>query len=156
MSTLTKTALIIGLVLATTNAVAQPAKSLKHAKKATELRQSIFQLLANNIGPMGAMAKGKIPLNKSVIEKNSMRINQLSLMITDYMALDTRQFKVETEALDSVWTDTALLSKKANALTLASANLQKIVLNGDDMAIKKAIGGIGKSCGGCHDDFKQD
>jgi len=156
MSTLKKTALIIGLTLATTSVMAQSATSLKHAKKATEWRQGIFQLLASNIGPMGAMAKGKIPLDKAVVEKNALRINQLSLMITDYLAVDTRKFDVETEALDKVWTNTTLLSEKANALTLASANLQKVVMSGNDMAIKKAIGGIGKTCGGCHDDFKQD
>jgi len=156
MSILKKTALIIGLTLAATTVIAQPAKSLKHAKKATDLRQSVFQLLASNIGPMGAMAKGKIPMDKAVIAKNAMRINQLSLMVTDYMALDTRKFDVETEALDSAWSNPSLLDEKANALTLASANLQKVVIDGNDMAIKKAIGGIGRTCGGCHDDFKKD
>ena len=32
-------------------------------------------------------------------------------------------------------------------------------LSGDhhnEDAIKKAIGGVGKTCGGCHDDFKKD
>ncbi len=156
MSTLKKTALVIGLTLAATTVMAQPAKSQKHANKATEWRQGVFQLLASNMGPLGAMAKGKIPVDKAVVEKNAMRINQLSLMITDYLATDTRKFKVKTEALDKVWTDPALLNKKANALTLASANLQKVVISGDDKAIKQAIGGIGKTCGGCHDDFKKD
>lgn len=156
MSTFKKAALAIGLTLAATTVIAQPAKSLKHATKATELRQSLFQLIVNNMGPMGAMAKGKIPIDKDLIAKNAMRINHLSLMIPDYMATDTRKFKVETEALDKVWTDPALLAEKANALTLAAANLQKVVLTGNDMAIKKAIGGIGKTCGGCHDSFKAD
>lgn len=149
-------AIICALALVTTSAMAQPAKSLKHAKKVTEWRQDVFQLLYSNMGPMGAMAKGKIPLDKVVIEKNALRINQLSLMITDYLATDTRNFDVKTEALEKVWTDPKKLSEKAKALTLASSNLQKVVLNGDDKAIKKAIGDVGKSCGGCHDVFKQD
>jgi cytochrome c556 len=149
-------ALICTLALITTSVTAQPAKSLKHAKKVTEWRQDVFQLLYSNMGPMGAMAKGKIPLNKTVIEKNALRINQLSLMITDYLATDTRNFDVKTEALPKVWTNSKELSEKANALTLASANLQKVVINGDDKAIKKAIGDIGETCGGCHDVFKKD
>jgi cytochrome c556 len=32
--------------------------------------------------------------------------------------------------------------------------LQKIATTKDESAIKAAIGGVGKSCGGCHDVFK--
>lgn len=161
MSSMKKMALAISVAIVTSTAAmssvqASEAKSLKHAKKATELRQSVFKLLASNIGPIGAMARGKMPMDKAVVEKNATRINQLSLMITDYMAADTRKFDVNTQALAKSWTDTSLLSKKANALTMASANLMEVVKSGDNNAIKKAIGGIGRTCGGCHDDFKQD
>jgi len=147
------TALLVGSL----SASAQPVKSEKHAKKATELRQAVFQLVYSNMGPMGAMAKGKIPLDKARVEKNAMRINQLSYMISDYFKPDTRNFKVKTEALDNIWTDTALFDEKINALTVASANLQKVASSSDDeKAIKKAIGAVGKACGSCHDDFKKD
>jgi len=156
MSILKKSIIVGALLLVATTTMAQQAKSLKHAKKATEWRQGVFQLLASNMGALGAMAKGKIPVDKAVVEKNALRINQLSLMITDYLATDTRKFDVNTEALAKVWTDPETLAKKANALTLASAKLSKVVMNGDNGAIKKAIGGVGKACGGCHDVFKQD
>lgn len=161
MSSMKKIALAMTVAIVTSgvavnSATASEAKSLKHANKATELRQSVFKLLASNIGPIGAMARGKMPMDKAVVEKNATRINQLSMMITDYMATDTRKFDVKTEALAKAWTDPALLSKKANALTMASANLMSVVQSGDNKAIKKAIGGIGRTCGGCHDDFKQD
>ncbi|MDP2561082.1 cytochrome c [Psychrobium sp. 1_MG-2023] len=143
-------------LVATSSFAAQPAKSEKHAAKATEWRKDVFQLIYSNMGPMGAMAKGKIPLDKAVVEKNAMRINQLSYMIGDYFKVDTRKFDVNTETLDKVWESPAQFDKKITALTLASANLQKVVQTGNEGAIKKAIGGIGKSCGSCHDDFKQD
>ncbi len=38
--------------------------SEKQASNAVEFRQSIFQLVKSNIGPLGAMAKGKHPLMK--------------------------------------------------------------------------------------------
>ncbi|MCG7531893.1 cytochrome c [Psychrobium sp. MM17-31] len=150
------TAALLTSTAAMSTATAAEARSEKHAKQATELRQSVFKLLASNIGPMGAMARGKMPMDKAVVEKNATRINQLSMMITDYMATDTRKFNVSTEALASNWTKPELLAEKANALTMASANLMKVVKSGDEKAIKKAIGGIGRTCGGCHDDFKKD
>jgi cytochrome c556 len=143
------------LIVATAT-VAKPASSEKHAIYATELRQSIFKLLGSNMGPLGAMAKGKIPLDAKVVEKNATRINQLSLMITDYSRTDTSKFNVKTEALAKVWQQQDHYAKDAGKLTKASAALIAAAKTNDEAAIKKAIGGVGKTCGGCHDDFKKD
>lgn len=147
--------LATGLVAATA-AMAQPASSEKHAIKATELRQSVFKLLGSNMGTLGAMAKGKIPLDAVVVEKNATRIQQLSLMIADYTRTDTSKFDVKTEALAKIWQETDHFSKDIDKLTLASTNLIAAAKSNDESAIKKAIGGVGKTCGGCHNDFKKD
>ena len=143
-------------LVAATAVVAQPASSEKHAVYATELRQSIFKLLGSNMGPLGAMAKGKMPVDAKVAEKNAIRINQLSLMIADYTRTDTSKFDVKTEALAKIWQEPDHFSKDIEKLTLASANLIAAAQSNDESAIKKAIGGVGKTCGGCHDDFKKD
>ena len=159
MSVLKKSFLAItvtsSLIIATSS-LAQPASSEKHAARATELRQSIFKLLGSNMGPLGAMAKGKIPVNAQIAEKNATRINQLSLMLSDYMRVDTSKFSVKTEALPKVWTDGEHFTKDIEKLTLASANLIVAAKSNDEATIKKAIGGVGKTCGGCHDDFKEE
>ncbi len=143
-------------LVATTAVVAQPASSEKHAVYATELRQSIFKLLGSNMGPLGAMAKGKVPLDAKVVEKHATRINQLSLMIADYSRTDTSKFDVKTEALAKIWQDPKHYSKDIDKLSLASATLITAAKSNDESAIKKAIGGVGKTCGGCHDHFKKD
>jgi cytochrome c556 len=140
----------------TTTSIAQPAKSEKQANYATEVRQSVFKLLGSNMGALGAMAKGKIPVNASVAEKNAIRINQLSLMIADYTRIDTRKFKVKTAALDNVWQDPEHFSQAIKKLTVASSALIAAAETKNESAIKKAVGGVGKTCGGCHDDFKED
>ena len=91
-----------------------------------------------------------------VVEKNATRINQLSLMIADYARTDTSKFDVKTEALAKIWQDPEHFSKDINKLTLASATLITAAQSNDESAIKKAIGGVGKTCGGCHDHFKKD
>jgi len=157
MSVLKKSILAItvsaSLVVATAS-MAQPASSEKHAVYATELRQSIFKLLGSNMGALGAMAKGKIPVDAAVAEKNATRINQLSLMIADYARTDTSKFDVKTEALAKIWQDPEHFSKDIDKLTMASAQLMVAAKSKDEGAIKKAIGGVGKTCGGCHDHFK--
>lgn len=159
MKIITKNALTIAVLASFTFAatsMAKPAMNEKHAAKATELRQSVFKLIRSNMGPLGAMAKGKIPLDAAVVEKNAMRINQLSLMIVDYSRTDTSKFNVKTEALPKIWQEPAKYSEATDKLILASASLIKASQSNDEAVIKKAIGGVGKSCGGCHDDFKKD
>jgi cytochrome c556 len=144
------------LTLATSVAIADTAKSEKHANQSTKLRHAVFTMLGANMGTLGGMAKGKIPFDAKVIEKNATRINQLSLMIDDYTKTDTSTYKVKTEASPKVWTERSAFETRIHDLTLASAKLVKASTSGDESAIKAAIGGVGKTCGGCHDNFKED
>jgi cytochrome c556 len=153
---LSKIIAVCALVLTTNVAMADTAKSEKHAKKATKLRHAVFTMLGANMGTLGGMAKGKIAFDAKIVEQNATRINQLSYMIADYTKTDTRAYKVNTEALPKVWTDREAYEKRVNDLTVASATLMKVSMSGDEGAIKKAIGGVGKTCGGCHDNFKKD
>ena len=142
--------------LTTTSVFADMAKSEKQAIRATELRQSVFSLLGSNMGPLGAMAKGKIDVDAALVEKNATRINQLSLMIADYTQTDTSGFNVETKAKDVVWKEQDKFASNIEKLTAASSALIVAAQSKDESAIKKAIGGVGKTCGGCHKTFQAD
>jgi cytochrome c556 len=151
-----KTIVVASLVMATHSVLAEPAKSLKQANHVVELRQSIFHLLGSNMAPLGAMAKGKIPVKAEAVEKYATRIHQLSLMMPDYLRTDTSKFDVKTEALPKIWQESDKFKQAMERLTKTSANLQLAAKSKDENVIKKAIGEVGKSCGGCHDDFKQE
>lgn len=79
----------------------------KQAKSAVEYRQSLFELVKSNIGPLGAMAKGKAPIDEAVIAKNALRLEQLGLMISDYFVADTRNNKVSNKSSDAIWENQA-------------------------------------------------
>jgi cytochrome c556 len=97
-----------------------------------------------------------LAVDAATAEKNATRINQLSLMIADYARTDTSKFNVKTEALAKIWQDPEHFSKDIDKLTVASAALMVAAQSKDEGAIKKAIGGVGKTCGGCHDHFKEE
>lgn len=156
MKLITKGAIACVMALSISAVNAESAKSEKHANKATELRQSVYKLLGSNMGPLGGMARGKIAFDAKKVEKHAARINQLALMMDDYTRTNTSAFNVKTEALDKVWSERAAFSKRINNLTKASAYLQTLAASGSESEIKQAIGGVGKTCGGCHDNFKQD
>lgn len=150
-------AVILGTVLLGAFSVsAAPAKSEKQAGSAIEYRQAIFQLVKSNVGALGAMNKGAIPFNAQTLQKNSVRLEQLSLMLEDYFATDTSSFDLETEALPKIWQNEVDFKEKIAALTLAAVNLNTAAKAGDASQYKSAIGGVFKSCKGCHDNYKED
>ncbi|MEP2650635.1 MAG: cytochrome c [Paraglaciecola sp.] len=150
-------AIVLSATLLSSFAVlAQPAKTAKQAAGATEARQAIFKLVKSNVGILGAMNKGAVPFNAEILQTNSKRLEQLSLMVEDYFAIDTTKFDVKTEALDDIWKNKADYKEKIKALTVASIKLNKVAAAGDESKYKAAIGGIFKTCKGCHDSYKAD
>ena len=143
-------------LLGTFSVSAAPAKSAKQAGGAIKYRQAIFQLVKSNVGALGAMNKGAIPFNAETLQKNSTRLEQLSLMLGDYFATDTSSFDLETGALPKIWKNEADFKEKIDALTAAAVNLNTVAKAGDEGQYKSAIGGVFKSCKGCHDNYKED
>lgn len=151
--TLAGTALLATM---TGSAFAAEAVSEKHAEAAVEYRQSLFQLVKSNMGPLGGMAKGAIPYNEEVMMTNAVRLEQLADMMVDYLSVDTRKFDVDTGAKDAIWENFPNVEEKVSALKTAAANLQSVVEAGDESEYRSAIGNVGASCKSCHDDYKKD
>lgn len=132
------------------------ASSMKHAKAATNYRQAMFTLVRSNMGPLGGMAKGVLPYDESVMMTNAVRLEQLADMMTDYLSVDTRSFKIKTGAKDAIWENFSDVESKVMALKTAAQGLQEAVASGDESTYQGAIGKIGASCKSCHDDYKKD
>ena len=61
----------------------------------------------------------------------------------------------ETRALPAIWTDWSGFQKASNTLEQESATLIKVAGTGDQKAIAKQVGAMGKNgCGGCHKPFR--
>ncbi len=144
------------LLLSSSVAAAAQPKSEKHARQAVEFRQAIFKLVKSNVGALGAMNKGVIPFDPATLSTNGKRLEQLSLMIDDYFSADTSSFSVESEALDDIWKNKDDFSSKTKDLTQAAINLQAAAKSGDKGKYKSAVGGVFKTCKGCHDKYKAD
>ena len=126
------------------------------AAAAAETRQSVFKLLLFNLRPIAGMAQGA-PFNAELAEKNALNIAALAPMIPDlFAAMDTRDFDVETEALDVIWEDPTEFAAKAQALLEGANTFAEVAAGGDMGATLGAFRGLGGSCGNCHDDFRVD
>jgi cytochrome c556 len=130
------------------------AKSSRQAGNAVTFRQSIFQLIRSNIGPLGAMAKGQMPYDVETMETNAERMMQLAAMLPDYMELDTSNFELKTSASEKIWANLDDFNEKANDLYLAAKALKSVAQTKDESQYRAAIGKVGGTCKACHDSYK--
>jgi cytochrome c556 len=116
-------------------------------------RQAVMTLQGKYFGPMAGMAQGKVPFNLDVVKRNSAYLDNLSRMAWDGFDASTQDVKSAT--LPAVYTDQAKFKDAAARLENEAHKLWEVAQRGDEAAIKAQIGAVGKSCGGCHEGFRQ-
>jgi cytochrome c556 len=105
------------------------------------------------MGPMGGMAQGKIPYNAAVVQRNAAFLETLSKMPWDGFDANTKG--VKSAALPAVWEKSDEFKKAAERLESEAAKLVQVSKSGDEAAVKAQIGATAKSCGGCHETFRE-
>ncbi len=126
--------------------------------KAVEARQAQMQLYAFNLGQLGAMAKGEVDYDAGAASAAAGNLAKLSSL--DGRAIwvpgsdDASLGEDVTEALPAIWEDGSEVGEKAMALASAASELEAVAGDGLD-PLRGAIGAVGKSCGGCHEDYRR-
>ena len=116
-------------------------------------RQAAMTLQGKYFGPLGGMAQGKIPFDANIVARNAGFLDALSKMPWDGFNASTQSEK--SAALPEVWKDAAGFKAAEDKLESEVGKLVAAAKGGNEAAIKAAIGDVGKSCGGCHEKFRQ-
>lgn len=134
-----------------------PTTPEEHAARAVEMRQSVVNLFAFNIGPISGMARGKAEFDADIAARNARRIAALAPMLIEaFEAMDTRPYDVKTEALPVIWEKFDEFKQKNDALIEAANEFAAIADRGDKAETLGALRGFGGKCGDCHDTFRVD
>jgi len=147
--------LLGGAVLCGTLFTTQATIADERDEFVTATRQGALKLMGFYMGPLGGMARGKIPMDAALVGRNAQRIGALAPMLTDTFKLDTSGSDVTTEALPVIWEKPDEFQAKIETLVERAADLS--LLAGSDSsegALKGGIGKLGQACGSCHDDFR--
>ena len=136
-----------------------PTAALADAiEDAIKARKALMQVNAFSLGILGAMAKGERDYDAELAGTLAENLHALSLikqaeMWPEGSANDNPALKDKTRALPAAWTTYPAVVEKHQAWTDASAELAAVAGDGLE-ALQSKIGPLGKSCGGCHDDFR--
>ncbi len=118
---------------------------------AIKYRQSVFTVMANSFGKIGAVVKGEAPFNKDEVAKNAAIVATLAPLPWQAFGPGTEGGKAQP----GVWSDGAKFKAASEKMQLAVADLNKVAQSGDLESIKKSFGAASQTCKGCHDDFKK-
>jgi cytochrome c556 len=116
-------------------------------------RQAVMTLQGKYWGPLGGMAQGKVPYDATVVARNAGYLEALSKMPWDGFAPSTKD--VKSAALPAVFTDTAKFKEAQDRLQSEVSKLVAVSKGGDEAAVKAQLAATGKTCGGCHESFRE-
>ena len=153
MKTITRICLLaVGLTLSATSFAAKDP-----LLKAIKARQGEMQLRSFNAGPLFGMAKGKIDYDAELAKKLAGNL-KLMLDLDNGRAWakgsDNENYAGKTTALPKIWTTYPEISDYGKKFAMAVNELAAVAGDGRD-ALKSKIGALGKSCKGCHDEFRE-
>ncbi len=144
--------LIAGLTLAAPGFAAKDPNL-----KLIKARQGEMQLRAFNVGPLFGMAKGKMDYDAELASKLANNLKtQLSLDIGRAWkkGTDVEAYPGKTTSLGKIWTTYPEISEYGKKYKMAVNELAAEAGNGLD-ALKPKISAVGKTCKGCHDEFRE-
>lgn len=119
---------------------------------AIKVRKGGYSMLAWYMGPMGRMAKGDMPYDKALFQRNAETLAYLSKLPKD--AFIPGSDKGETKAKPEVWSKADKFKAANDALENESAKLAELSKGGNLDALKEQLGKVQKACKSCHEEFK--
>lgn len=119
---------------------------------AIDYRQGVFQAIKWHFGTMGAMVKGKMDYDADDFTRRAEIVSQLSHL--PWEGFVEGSYSGDTDALPAIADNWGKFEGGSNMLMEKTAALAAAAKTGDMDQIRPAFGEVGKTCKGCHDNFK--
>ena len=135
-------------------AVSLPAAAqFQKPEDAVKYRQSAMFVMANHFGRIGAMVNGRAPYDAGAAAANAEVVATMSrLAFVGFVEGTTGTQKGGANA--KVWSDRAGFDAGAKKMQDEIAKLLTASKANNLDTLKAAFGEVGKTCKGCHDDFR--
>ena len=146
-------ALVTIMAVAAGVALAQDALA---PEEAHEFRETHMKIYGRNLGVLGGMAKGEAPYDAASAQAAADAI--LANATSDDWVIMWPEGSATGEvpnsrALPAIWENPDDFGASHQALIEAATAMQAAA--GTDLAsLQAAMGGVGGSCGGCHEDYR--
>jgi len=143
------------LLAALAASLALPAAA-QYAKPedAVKFRKAAFTIMGNQMGRINAQLKSGKP-DMAVISAAATTLTAVDHLPWDAFAAGTDKVG-NSEAKPEIWQQQAKFKQQSEELISAAEKLAAAAKSGDAKAVQAAFGETGKTCKGCHDQFRRD
>jgi cytochrome c556 len=120
---------------------------------AIKYRQSAMFLQAQHLGRLGAMANGRVPFDAKAAVENADVLLVVSKL--PFAAFVDGTDKGNTRAKPEIWAEKDKFMAGATKMQEEVVKLNAAAKSGNIDQIKAAVGEVGKTCKGCHDNYQK-
>lgn len=124
-------------------------------EQALKYRKAVYQAIAWNFGPMGAMAQGKAPFEAAEFAMRAGRVAALTPMLSESYSPETQDV-TGSRLKANMWRNRADFDAKMKTLVERSAALASIAKGGDETKSRNAFFDVANACKACHDEYRSD
>ena len=124
-------------------------------EQALTYRKALYQAMAWNVRPMGAMAQDKVPFDAREFLLRAGRVAAITPMLAEAY-LPESQGVANSKLKPEMWENRADFDTKLKNLVDRSAELAQVAKGGDPAKTKAAFFGMADTCKACHDKYKAD
>lgn len=142
------------LVLCTAVSLPAQAQQFQKPEDAVKYRKAAYTVMGAHFGRLNGMAQGKIPFDAKAAADSADVVARMSSL--PYAGFGDGTDKGETRAKPEVWKDADKFKAAAAKNQEETGKLLIAAKSGNLDQIKAAVGATGKTCKGCHDDFRKD
>ena len=131
---------------------ALPSDAHMGAKGVVKERMELMKSIGKNMKTMSMMTRGKVSMDTATVIKSAGEIANHGARITSLFPKGSGHGV--SEASPRIWEDPESFKKSTDRLVDAARALQSAAGTGDAEAIKASFRALGKTCGGCHKQFR--
>lgn len=125
--------------------------------KNIEYRQKALSVMAWQMGPLGAMAKGDIDYDAELFKLKADNLaNVASLPWEGFIegSFQGGDHSIDTDALAKIGDNMDDFMSRNDDLVTETATLAELAGGDDFAAMRKQLGKVGQTCKGCHDNYR--
>ena len=126
--------------------------SLADSHGIIKYRQNVMKSTAGHMGAIVDILKNRLPLEAHIVD-HARSMLQISRMILSMFPEGSS--KGRTRSKQAIWENWSEFESAANNFERESAKLSEVAENGDMEALAKQVRATGKTCSGCHRNFRK-
>ena len=115
-------------------------------------RQNVMKSTAGHMGAIVDILKNRLPLEAHILD-HAHSMLQISRMIL--LMFPEGSGKGRTRSKQAIWENWSEFESAANDFERESAKLSKVAESGDMEVLAKQVRATGKTCSGCHRNFRK-